>query len=55
MEFLLVFDKGTFSEDDTDLVSELFLRNPREVLAKNFQTDISDFNNSEHSPDTNLP
>lgn len=44
-EFLLVFDQGDFSEDDTDLVTELFLRNPREVLAKNFQTDISDFDN----------
>lgn len=43
VEFLLVFDQGTFSEDDTDLVTELFLRNPREVLAKNFQTDISTF------------
>ena len=42
-EFLLVFDQGTFNEDATDLVSELFLRNPKEVLAKNFQTDISDF------------
>lgn len=45
VEFLLVFDQGTFSEDDTDLVTELFLRNPREVLAKNFQTDISTFDN----------
>lgn len=41
VEFLLIFDQGDFSEDDTDLVSELFLRNPREVLAKNLQTDIS--------------
>ena len=45
VEFLLVFNQGGFSEDDTDLVSELFARNPREVLAKNFQTDISDFDN----------
>ena len=45
VEFLLVFNQGYFSEDDTDLISELFLRNPKEVLAKNFQTDISDFNN----------
>lgn len=44
VEFLLVFNQGDFSEDDTDLVSELFLRNPREVLAKNFQTDVSAFN-----------
>ncbi|KAK5083226.1 hypothetical protein LTR70_008284 [Exophiala xenobiotica] len=45
VEFLLVFDQGSFSEDNTDLVTELFLRNPREVLAKNFQTDISTFDN----------
>lgn len=45
VEFLLVFNQGTFSEDNTDLVSELFARNPREVLAKNFQTDVSDFDN----------
>ena len=45
VEFLLVFDQGDFSEDDTDLLTELFLNNPREVLAKNFQTDISTFDN----------
>ena len=45
MEFLLVFDQGNFSEDDTDLLTEFFLPNPREVLAKNFQTDISTFEN----------
>lgn len=45
VEFLLVFDQGDFSEDDTDLVTEMFLLNPREVLAKNFQTDISSFDN----------
>ena len=43
VEFLLVFNQGTFSEDDTDLVTEMFLRNPMEVLAKNFQTDVSTF------------
>ncbi|KAK4546606.1 hypothetical protein LTR36_001823 [Oleoguttula mirabilis] len=45
VEFLLVFNQGDFSEDDTDLVTELFLRNPMEVLAKNFQTDVSTFAN----------
>lgn len=45
VEFLLVFDQGDFSEDDTDLVTELFLRNPTEALAKNFQTDVSTFSN----------
>ncbi|KAH9826568.1 oxalate decarboxylase, partial [Teratosphaeria destructans] len=44
-EFLLVFSQGDFSEDDTDLVTELFLRNPKQVLAKNFQTDVSTFAN----------
>lgn len=43
MEFLLVFNQGDFSEYDTDLVFELFLRNPMEVLAKYFQTDVSTF------------
>lgn len=42
-EFLLVFDDGSFSEDGTSLVSELFERNPKSVLAKNFQTDTSAF------------
>lgn len=42
-EFLLVFDDGTFSEDETFLVSEMFLRNPVSVLAKNFKTDPSAF------------
>ncbi|EMC96323.1 hypothetical protein BAUCODRAFT_107856 [Baudoinia panamericana UAMH 10762] len=45
VEFLLVFNQGEFSEDDTNLVTELFLRNPTEVLAKNFQTDVSTFAN----------
>ena len=42
-EFLLVFDDGHFSEYGTALVSEMFLRNPLEVLAKDLQTDISSF------------
>jgi oxalate decarboxylase family bicupin protein len=44
-EFLLVFDQGDFSEENTFLVSEMFLRNPKAVLAKNFRTDVSAFNN----------
>jgi hypothetical protein len=32
-EFLLVFDDGSFSEDGTFLISEMFLRNPK-VLSK---------------------
>ena len=35
-EFLLVFDDGTFSEDDTTLVSDWLIHTPREVMAKNF-------------------
>lgn len=44
-EFLLVFDDGAFSEDGTFLVSELFERNPKEVLAKDLRTDVSAFDN----------
>jgi oxalate decarboxylase len=36
VEFLLVFDDGSFSEDSTLLISDLFARLPRDVLAKNF-------------------
>lgn len=43
VEFLLVFDDGSFSEDETFLVSELFERNPKSVLAKNFRVDTSAF------------
>ena len=35
-EFLLVFDDGHFSENETFLISEWFAHTPREVLAKNF-------------------
>jgi oxalate decarboxylase family bicupin protein len=44
-EFLLVFDQGDFSEDGTFLASELFLRNPKEVLSKNLQAPVSAFDN----------
>ncbi|KAH9214649.1 RmlC-like cupin domain-containing protein [Leptodontidium sp. 2 PMI_412] len=36
VEFLLVFDDGSFSEDSTFLATELFARNPKSVLSKNF-------------------
>jgi oxalate decarboxylase family bicupin protein len=45
VEFLLIFNSGSFSEDNTFLVSELFERTPKEVLAKNFRTDVSSFDN----------
>ncbi|KAG2164068.1 MAG: Uncharacterized protein AUREO_015720 [Aureobasidium pullulans] len=41
VEFLLVFDEGSFSEDNTFLLSELFARNPKSVLAKDLRVDIS--------------
>ncbi len=40
-EFLLVFDDGNFSEDDTFLATEMLLRSPKEVWAKDLQVDIS--------------
>ncbi|KAJ5643529.1 uncharacterized protein N7484_006036 [Penicillium longicatenatum] len=42
-EFMLVFDEGDFSDGNTGLITEMFLRNPKEVLSKNFQTPLSDF------------
>ncbi|ETW82638.1 oxalate decarboxylase [Heterobasidion irregulare TC 32-1] len=44
-EFLLVFDDGDFSEDATFLLTDWLAHVPKEVIAKNFQTDISAFNN----------
>jgi oxalate decarboxylase len=35
-EFLLVFDNGNFSENETFLITDLFKHTPRDVLAKNF-------------------
>ncbi|HME81225.1 MAG TPA: oxalate decarboxylase family bicupin [Candidatus Eremiobacteraceae bacterium] len=35
-EFLLVFDNGAFSENQTFLITDLFKHTPRDVLAKNF-------------------
>ncbi|KZT29786.1 oxalate decarboxylase [Neolentinus lepideus HHB14362 ss-1] len=42
-EFLLVFDDGAFSEDATFLLTDWLAHTPKEVIAKNFQTDISAF------------
>ncbi|RPB21164.1 Bicupin, oxalate decarboxylase/oxidase [Terfezia boudieri ATCC MYA-4762] len=42
-EFLLIFDDGAFSEDSTFGVAETFSRNPKEVLAKNFQLPLAEF------------
>jgi oxalate decarboxylase len=38
-EFLLVFNEGLFSEDNTFLLSEWVAHTPREVLSKNFHLD----------------
>lgn len=38
-----VFDDGSFSEDSTFLLTDWLAHVPKEVLAKNFQTDISAF------------
>jgi oxalate decarboxylase len=40
-EFLLVFDDGMFSEDDTFLLSDWVAHTPPEVLSKNFGLDRS--------------
>lgn len=45
-EFLLIFDSGTFSEENTFLASELFLRTPKAVMAKNLRTDVSAFDST---------
>ncbi|KAL1879617.1 hypothetical protein Plec18167_004079 [Paecilomyces lecythidis] len=42
-EFLLVFDDGDFSEDNTFLATEVFLHQPKEVLAKDLEVPISAF------------
>jgi oxalate decarboxylase family bicupin protein len=45
VEFLLVFDDGSFSEDNTFLASEIFAYNPISVLAKDLQVPESAFKN----------
>jgi len=47
-EFLLVFDDGSFDEDNTFLISDWFKHTPPEVLAKNFDAPASSFG---HTPD----
>jgi oxalate decarboxylase len=47
-EFLLVFDDGTFDEDNTFLLSDWFKHTPNEVLGKNFGVPASMFG---HTPD----
>jgi oxalate decarboxylase len=47
-EFLLVFDDGSFDEDNTFLISDWFQHVPAEVLGKNFGVPASLFG---HTPD----
>lgn len=42
-EFLLVFDNGKFSENETFLITDWFAHTPRDVLAKNFGVPLSAF------------
>ncbi|PYI19567.1 oxalate decarboxylase [Aspergillus violaceofuscus CBS 115571] len=43
VEFLLVFDDGAFSEDNTFLATEVFAHQPKSVLAKNFDLPVAAF------------
>src|SRR3984885_1073332 len=45
VEFLLVFDSGDFSENETFLITDWFNHTPRDVLAKNFGVPESTFDN----------
>jgi oxalate decarboxylase len=45
VEFLLVFDSGDFSENETFLITDWFTHTPRDVLAKNFGVSESAFEN----------
>jgi oxalate decarboxylase len=47
-EFLLVFDDGSFDEDNTFLLSDWFKHVPADVLAKNFGVQAASF---AHTPD----
>jgi oxalate decarboxylase len=50
-EFLLVFDDGDFSENETFLLTDWFRRTPPEVLAKNFGVPESAFADIPVDPD----
>lgn len=43
-EFLLVFDDGSFSEDNTFTISDWFAHTPKEILASNFGVSEEEFN-----------
>jgi oxalate decarboxylase len=50
-EFLLVFDDGNFSENETFLLTDWFKHTPRSVLAKNFGVPQAAFANLPANPD----
>jgi oxalate decarboxylase len=50
-EFLLVFDDGDFSENETFLLSDWLAHTPTEVLAKNFGVSESAFANIPDNPE----
>src|ERR671930_1130852 len=50
-EFLLVFDDGNFSENETFLITDWFAHTPRDVLAKNFGVDEWAFADIPRDPD----
>jgi oxalate decarboxylase len=50
-EFLLVFDDGNFSENETFLLTDWFKHTPRSVLAKNFGVSEAAFANLPANPD----
>ena len=62
VEFLLAFDDGDFSENETFLISDWFQHTPRDVLAKNFGVEAaaferlpSDIAHSRYIFDSNVP
>lgn len=52
-EFLLIFDKGTFTEDSTFLLTDWLAHVPKHVLAKSFGLE-DDLQALEHIPDEEL-
>jgi oxalate decarboxylase len=42
-EFLLAFPNGSFSEDSTFSITDMFAHLPKDALAKNFGTDPAAF------------
>ncbi|KAH9856026.1 oxalate decarboxylase [Lenzites betulinus] len=42
-EFLLIFPDGTFNDDNTLLLTDWLAHTPKEVIAKNFQDNIADW------------